>query len=182
MRKDLLDHRLLQDRRDDPRLAAAVRAVLQVEIEHPLEQLDPAQPHRAMIRLRTALGCSIPAARDSQELAKPGSSRVSAVLPADSADGFPVLTSGRRRAAPDLKRVLQVQGWPRKSSLSSRRAARSQRQQRTVDRIAMQEAVAEGLRDVLGGSRMQPDAAARQHLGCLREITSRLERAAAVQP
>ena len=33
MREDLLDHRLLKDRRDDLQLAAAVRAVLQLEIE-----------------------------------------------------------------------------------------------------------------------------------------------------
>ena len=37
MREDLLDDRLLQDRRDDLQLTATVRAVLQVEIEHPLE-------------------------------------------------------------------------------------------------------------------------------------------------
>ena len=41
VREDLLDHRLLQDRRDDLQLAAAVRAVFQVDLEHPLEQLDP---------------------------------------------------------------------------------------------------------------------------------------------
>ena len=33
VRKDLLDHRLFLDRRDDLQLAAAVRAVLQVEVE-----------------------------------------------------------------------------------------------------------------------------------------------------
>ena len=56
VREDPLDHRLFQDGRDDLHLAAAVRAVLQVEIEHALEQLAPAQPHRAVIRLRTATG------------------------------------------------------------------------------------------------------------------------------
>ena len=46
-----------QDRRDDLQLAAAVRAVLQVELEHPFEQLGPAQPHRAVVRtVRLALG------------------------------------------------------------------------------------------------------------------------------
>jgi hypothetical protein len=40
-RKDLLDHRLLQDRRNDLQLASAVRAVLQVEVEQALEQLGP---------------------------------------------------------------------------------------------------------------------------------------------
>ena len=33
VREELLDHRLLEDRRDDLQLATAVRAVLQVEIE-----------------------------------------------------------------------------------------------------------------------------------------------------
>ena len=33
VREDLLDDRLLQDRRDDLQLAAAVRAVLQVDLE-----------------------------------------------------------------------------------------------------------------------------------------------------
>jgi hypothetical protein len=50
VREDLLDDRLFQDGRNDLQLAAAVRAVLQVEIEHPLEQLGPAQPHRAVMR------------------------------------------------------------------------------------------------------------------------------------
>ena len=46
-----------QDRRDDLQLTATVRAVLQVEIEHPLEQLGPVQPHRAVMRAdRLALG------------------------------------------------------------------------------------------------------------------------------
>jgi len=55
--QDLLDHRLLQDGGDDLQLAAAVRAVLQVEVEHPLEQLGPAQPHRVVMRTaRLALG------------------------------------------------------------------------------------------------------------------------------
>jgi hypothetical protein len=40
VREDLFDHRLLQDRRDDLELAAAVRAVLQVEIEY---AVDPGQ-------------------------------------------------------------------------------------------------------------------------------------------
>jgi hypothetical protein len=35
----LLDHRLLQDRRDDLQLSAAVRAVHQVDFEHGIEQL-----------------------------------------------------------------------------------------------------------------------------------------------
>ncbi len=57
MREDLLDHRLLKDRRNDLQLAAAVRAVLQIEFEHALEQPRPAQPHRPMVRtVRLALG------------------------------------------------------------------------------------------------------------------------------
>ena len=57
VREDLLDHRLLQDRRDDLELAAAVRTVLQVEIEHAFVQLGPTQPHRALTRaVRLALG------------------------------------------------------------------------------------------------------------------------------
>ena len=39
-----------QDRRNDLQIATAVRAVLQVEIEHALEQLGPAQPHWAVMR------------------------------------------------------------------------------------------------------------------------------------
>ena len=38
VREDLLDHRLLQDCRDDLQLAAAVRAVRHVDLEHALEQ------------------------------------------------------------------------------------------------------------------------------------------------
>jgi hypothetical protein len=33
LREDLLDHRRLQDRRNDPQIATAVRAVLQVKVE-----------------------------------------------------------------------------------------------------------------------------------------------------
>ena len=47
VREDLLDHRLLQNRRDDLQLAAAVWVVLHVDVEHALEQLGPAQPRRA---------------------------------------------------------------------------------------------------------------------------------------
>jgi hypothetical protein len=39
VRKDLLDDRLLQDRRNDLQLATAVRAVLHVDREQTLEQL-----------------------------------------------------------------------------------------------------------------------------------------------
>ena len=42
MRKDRLDRRRFQDRQDDLQIAAAARAVLQVEIDHALEQLGPA--------------------------------------------------------------------------------------------------------------------------------------------
>ncbi len=52
VREDLLDHRLLEDRRDDLQLAAAVRAVRHVDLEHALEQLGPAQPHWAVVRAR----------------------------------------------------------------------------------------------------------------------------------
>ena len=50
MGEDLLDHRLLPDRRDDLQLAAAGWAMLHVDLEHPLEQLGPAQPHRGVER------------------------------------------------------------------------------------------------------------------------------------
>ena len=50
MGEDLLDHRLLPDRRDDLQLAAAGWAMLHVDLEHPLDQLGPAQPHRAVVR------------------------------------------------------------------------------------------------------------------------------------
>ena len=57
VREDLLDHRLFQNRGDDLQLAAAVRAVLQVELKHALEQPRPTQPHRAVVRtVRLALG------------------------------------------------------------------------------------------------------------------------------
>jgi len=57
VREDLLNHRLLHDRRDDLQLAAAVRAVRHVDLEDPLEQLSPAQPHRAVMGARRlALG------------------------------------------------------------------------------------------------------------------------------
>jgi hypothetical protein len=57
VREDLFDDRLFQDRRDDLELATAVRAVLQVEFEHPLEQPGPAQPHRSVAgAVRLALG------------------------------------------------------------------------------------------------------------------------------
>ena len=45
----LLAHRLRQNRRDYLQFATAVRAVFQVDLEDPLEQLGPAQPHRAMV-------------------------------------------------------------------------------------------------------------------------------------
>ena len=47
--EDLLDDRLLEDRRDDLQLAAAVRAVRHVDFERALEQLGPAQPHWAVM-------------------------------------------------------------------------------------------------------------------------------------
>ena len=56
MREDLFDDRLLQDRRDDLELATAIRAVRQVELEHPLERPGPAQPHRSVVHtVRPAL-------------------------------------------------------------------------------------------------------------------------------
>ena len=42
VREDLLDRRLLKNRRNDLQLTAAVRAVLQVDLEHALEQLRSA--------------------------------------------------------------------------------------------------------------------------------------------
>ena len=50
VREDLLDHRLLQGRRNGLHLARAVRAVLRVEVEHSPEQTGPAQPHRLVVR------------------------------------------------------------------------------------------------------------------------------------
>jgi hypothetical protein len=48
VREDLPDHRTLQDRRDDLHLhAAAPRAALQVDVEHPLQQPRPAHALRA---------------------------------------------------------------------------------------------------------------------------------------
>jgi len=47
--EDFLDHRRLEDRRDDLQLATAVRAVVQVEIEHALEQLGSAQLVRSSL-------------------------------------------------------------------------------------------------------------------------------------
>jgi len=41
VREDLLDQRLLPDLRDDLQLSAAVRAMLHVDLEDPLEQLGP---------------------------------------------------------------------------------------------------------------------------------------------
>ena len=49
LRQDLLDDRLLQDRRNDLQLAIAVRAVLLVDLEQPLWQLGPAQAYRAVL-------------------------------------------------------------------------------------------------------------------------------------
>jgi hypothetical protein len=49
--KDLLNHRPLQDGGDDLELpGAAVRAVLQVGVEHPLEQPCPVDVRRAVVR------------------------------------------------------------------------------------------------------------------------------------
>ena len=57
VREDLLDDRRLQDRSDDLQLAAAVRAVLEVDLEDPFEQPGPAHSHRlAMRAVRLALG------------------------------------------------------------------------------------------------------------------------------
>ena len=50
MSEDLLDDRRLQDRGDKLQLAAAVRAVLKVELEDALEQPGPTQPHRTVMR------------------------------------------------------------------------------------------------------------------------------------
>ena len=50
LREDLLDHRLLEGRRDDRQLATAVWAVFHVDLEHALEQLGPAQLHRVVVR------------------------------------------------------------------------------------------------------------------------------------
>ena len=44
--EDALDHRRLQDRGDNLQLAAAVRAVLHVDLEHALEQSRPADARR----------------------------------------------------------------------------------------------------------------------------------------
>jgi len=44
--QDLLDHRPLEDARDDLQLAAAVRTVLHVDVKDALEQLRPADASR----------------------------------------------------------------------------------------------------------------------------------------
>jgi len=68
VREDLFDHRLFQDRGDDLQLAAAVRAVLQVEIEHPPELLGPAQAHWAVMRApREALNKPLAVAADRSQ-------------------------------------------------------------------------------------------------------------------
>ena len=57
VRQDLLDHLLLEDRGNDLQLAAVVGAVIHVDLEDPLEQLGPAQPHRVvMLTARRGLG------------------------------------------------------------------------------------------------------------------------------
>ena len=45
MRQDALDYRRFEDGGDDLELATAVRAVLDVDLEHALEQPGPADPH-----------------------------------------------------------------------------------------------------------------------------------------
>lgn len=49
MREDALDHRGLEDRRDDLELSAAVGAVLEVDLEDPLEQPGPADARRPAV-------------------------------------------------------------------------------------------------------------------------------------
>ena len=48
--EDALDHRRLEDGGADLQLAAAVRAVFEVELEGPFEQPGPAHPHRPAMR------------------------------------------------------------------------------------------------------------------------------------
>lgn len=64
VREHPLDHRLLKDRRDDLQFATAVRAVLQVDLEHAPEQLGPIHQ----------LGYSEPAVGEDQLVADAGSS------------------------------------------------------------------------------------------------------------
>ena len=51
MLEDALDDRRLKDRRDDLQLAAAVRAVFDVDVEDPFEQPGPAQARRRALRV-----------------------------------------------------------------------------------------------------------------------------------
>jgi hypothetical protein len=58
VREDPLDHRLLKDGGDDHQLAAAVRAVLHVDVEDALEQACPVRQLTCLepaIRLRLLL-------------------------------------------------------------------------------------------------------------------------------
>ena len=49
VREDPLDHRRFEDGRDDLELPTAVRAVLQVDLEHSLEQPGPADAPRPAV-------------------------------------------------------------------------------------------------------------------------------------
>ena len=87
--EDLLDHRLLQDGCNDLQIAAAVRAVLHVELEHPLEQLGQAQSHRTggahsslrTLRAARALAAPPTCAAWRWGPARRGSGRSSAMVP-----------------------------------------------------------------------------------------------------
>jgi len=50
MRQDALDYRRFEDGGDDLELTTAVRAVLDVDLEHPLEQPSPADARRPAMR------------------------------------------------------------------------------------------------------------------------------------
>jgi len=62
MSKDSDNHRRIFDRSDDLQSAAAVRAVLNVDVEDPLEQPGPTHARRRALRVRViacGLGCRL---------------------------------------------------------------------------------------------------------------------------
>jgi hypothetical protein len=61
--EDALNVQLLQNGRDDLRLATAVRAVFHVDLEHVLGPRCPTQPHRAALSVRAARTLAAPPAR-----------------------------------------------------------------------------------------------------------------------
>jgi len=54
LREDALDHRRSEDRGDDRELAAAVRAVLEIDLEHALELPGQADANRPCAKVSSA--------------------------------------------------------------------------------------------------------------------------------